>query len=74
MQEGNQNIQLAGYNLRRADYPSNSKRGGVYIFHEKTLGVCLVKSLWSLYKIARVMFVLYIGLEAKIVLNLKMFL
>ena len=45
MQEGNQNIQLAGYNLLRADYPSNSKRGGVYIFHEKTLGVCLVKSL-----------------------------
>ena len=75
------NIQLDGYNLLNANYPSNSKRGGVCIFYKETLGVCIVKSLTfseyifvkSLYKIARIMLVLYIGLQAKIVLNLKIF-
>ena len=39
------NIQLDGYNLLNANYPSNSKRGGVCIFYKETLGVCIVKSL-----------------------------
>ena len=45
VQEGDKNIQLDGYNLLRADHPSNSKRGGVCIFYKETLGVCIVKSL-----------------------------
>ena len=34
-----------GYNLLRADHPSNSKPGGVCIFYKETLGVRIVKSL-----------------------------
>ena len=45
IQEGEKNIQLDGYNLLRADHPSNSKQGGVCILYKKTLGVCIVKSL-----------------------------
>ena len=45
IQEGDKNIQLDDCNLLRADHPSNSKRGGVYIFYKETLGVCIVKSL-----------------------------
>ena len=45
VQEGDKNIQLDGYNLLRADHPSNSKQGGVCILYKKTLGVCIVKSL-----------------------------
>ena len=45
IQEGDKNIQLDGYNLLRADHPSNSKRGGVCIFYKETLGVRIVKSL-----------------------------
>ena len=84
IQEGDKNIQLGGYNLLRADHPSNSKRGGVCIFYKETLGIRIVKSLSfkvlinalfvkSLYKIARVMLALYIGLQAKIFLNSKIF-
>ena len=45
IQEGDKNIQLDGYNLLRADHPSNSKRGGVCIFYKETLGVHIVKTL-----------------------------
>ena len=73
VQEGKKNIQLDGYNLLRTNHLSNSKRGGVCIFYIETLGVRIVKSLSfseciiceSLYKIARAMLALYIGLRAK---------
>ena len=45
VQKGDKNIQLDGYNLFRANYPSNSKQGGVCIFYKETLGVCNLKSL-----------------------------
>ena len=45
IQKGDKNIQLDGYNLLRADHPSNLKRDGVCIFHKETLGVRIVKSL-----------------------------
>ena len=45
IQEQDKNIQLDGYNLLRADCPSNSKQGGVCIFYKETLGVFIVKSL-----------------------------
>ena len=45
VQEGDKTIELDGYNLLRADHPSNSKQGGVYIFYKDTLGVRMVKSL-----------------------------
>ena len=45
IQEGDKNIHLDGYNLLRADHPSNSKWGSVCIFYKETLGVCIVKSL-----------------------------
>ena len=45
IQEGDKNIQLDGYNLLRADHPSNSKRGGVCIFYKETVAVRIVKSL-----------------------------
>ena len=45
MPEGDINTQLGGYNLLRADHPSNSKRGGVSIFYKETLGVHIIKSL-----------------------------
>ena len=45
MQEGDKNIQLDGYNLLRADHPSNSKRDGLCIFYKETLGVRTAKSL-----------------------------
>ena len=43
--EGDKNIQLNGYKLIRADHPSNTKPGGVYIFQKETLGVHIVNSL-----------------------------
>ena len=45
IQEEDKNIQLDGYNLLRADHPSNSKGGGVCIFYKETLGVRIVKPL-----------------------------
>ena len=45
IQEGEKNIQLDGYNLLRADHPSNSERGSVCIFYKETLAVRIVKSL-----------------------------
>ena len=45
IQEGDKNIQLDGYNLLRADHPSNSKQGSVCIFYKETLAVRIVKSL-----------------------------
>ena len=41
--EGDRNFQLNGYHLIRADHPSNTKRGGVCIYHKESLGVRLVK-------------------------------
>ena len=41
--EGDRNFQLNAYHLIRADHPSNTKRGGVCIYHKESLGVCLVK-------------------------------
>ena len=41
--EGDQNFQVNGYQLIRADHPSNTKRGGVCIYHKESLGVRLVK-------------------------------
>ena len=41
--EGDRNFQLNGYQLIRADHPSNTKRGGVCIHHKEYLGVRLVK-------------------------------
>ena len=67
------------YNLLRVDHSRNSKRGGVCIFYKETLGVRIVKSLnfseciVCEVNIARDMLVLYIGVPAKIVLNLKLF-
>ena len=43
--EGDKNIQLNGYNLIRADHPSNTKRGGVCIFYKETLALHIVNSL-----------------------------
>ena len=44
-QKGDKNIQLHSNNLIRADHPSNTKWGGVYIFYKETLAICIVKSL-----------------------------
>ena len=41
--EEDRNFQLNGYHPIRADYPSNTKTGGVCIYHKESLGVCLVK-------------------------------
>ena len=41
--QGHINSQLNGYQRIRADHPSNTKRGGVCIYHKKSLGVHLVK-------------------------------
>ena len=43
--EGDKNIELNGYNLIRADHPSNTKRGGVCIFYKETLALHIVNSL-----------------------------
>ena len=43
--EGDRSIQFNGYNLIRADHPSNTKRSGVCIFYKETLVVCIVNSL-----------------------------
>ena len=43
--EGDKNIQLNGYNLIKADNPSNTKRGGVCIFYKETFTVSIVNSL-----------------------------
>ena len=69
VQEGDKNIELDGYNMLRADHLSNSKWGGVCIFNKETAGVHIVISLsfseCIIYKIARVMLVLCICLQAK---------
>ena len=65
----------------RADHPSNKKRGGVCIFHKETFGVCvvhlsiLVNALFVkyLFKTTEVILVLYIDLQAKILLGFKIF-
>ena len=37
--EGDRSFQLNGYDLLRADHPSNTKRGGVCIFYKESLCV-----------------------------------
>ena len=41
--DGDRSFELNGYNLIRADHPSNAKRGGVCIYYKESLGVCVVK-------------------------------
>ena len=41
--EGDRSFQLNGYNLLRADHPSNTKRGGVCIYYKESLYVREVK-------------------------------
>ena len=77
VQEGGKNIQLDGYNMIRADHPSNAKRGGVCIFYVEILGIHIVNPLMStlilinvvfvksLYKIARVILALCVGSKPK---------
>ena len=43
MSEGHRNFQLNGYQLKRVDHPSNTKREGVCICHKEFLSVRLVK-------------------------------
>ena len=68
-----------GCNLLRVDHSINSKQDGVCIFYKEVLDAFIFKSLLnelfvkSLYKIARVMLALYIGLRGKIALNLEIF-
>ena len=35
----NNDLNISGYNLIRADHPSNSKRGGVCIYYKESLAV-----------------------------------
>ena len=37
--EGDSSFQLDGYKVIRADHPSNTKRGGVYIYYKESLSV-----------------------------------
>ena len=41
--EGDRSFQLNGYILLKADHPSNTKQGGVYICYKESLCVCEVK-------------------------------
>ena len=46
----NENLGIAGYTLMRADYPSNTKRGGAYIYYKhslafKFLDICYLEAL-----------------------------
>ena len=43
--EENKNIQRNGYNMIRADHPSNAKRNGVWIFYKETLALRVANSL-----------------------------
>ena len=46
-------FQQNGYHLIRADHPSDTKQGGVCIYHEESLGVPLQKifRLQSIYRL-----------------------
>ena len=44
VQSVDRDISINGYNLIRADHPSNSKRDGVCIYYRESLAVQLVKS------------------------------
>ena len=37
-----ENLHIAGYNLLRADHASNSKRGGVCVYHKSSLALRLI--------------------------------
>ena len=41
--EGERNFQLNRYHLIRADHPSNTKQGGLCIYHKESLYVLLMK-------------------------------
>ena len=79
--EGDRNFHLNEYHLITADYPRNTKQGGVCIYHKESLGACLVKLLnlspciivkFSC-KIVKDMLVLSTELQVKTILNLKIF-
>ena len=44
VQPDDRDISINGYNLIRAEHPSNNKRGGVYMYYRKSLAVQLVKT------------------------------
>ena len=44
VQSDDRYISFNGYNLIRADHPSNNKRGGVCIYYRESLAVQLVKT------------------------------
>ena len=76
--EGDKNIQLIGFNMNREEHPSNGKRGGVCIFYKEILGVRVVNThqvllnaifLKYLFKIIKIILVLHIDLQAKILLS-----
>ena len=37
-------LNLNGYSLLRADHPSNSKKGGIYIYYKETLALKVIRS------------------------------
>ena len=43
VQSDDRDISINGYNLIRADHPSNNRRGGVCIYYCESLAVQLVK-------------------------------
>ena len=79
--EGDKVIQTIGYNMIRADHPSNAKRDGVCIFYKKALGARVV----NLTNLSECVFcevsiqnniailVLYIDLQAKKLLIFRIF-
>ena len=81
--EGDKSFHLNGYKLFRADYPNNTKQGGVCIYYKESMGVCEVKlSNLSQCVICEVSLqnrkgyigvVLSTGPQAKTVANLKIF-
>ena len=72
--EGERNLQLIGYNMIRADHPSNSKQGGICIFFKEKLAVRVVNlSNLSECIIYEVLLVLHIDPRAKMLLSFKIF-
>ena len=46
-------LEVPGYNLFRADHPSNTKRGGVCIYYRNSLPLKI--SVFVIYKIASIL-------------------
>ena len=73
---------IEGYNLLRADHPSNKKRGGVCIYYKEHLPVIKRDDLCNLNECLvleiriggeKCFFHVYIGHQVKIKRNLKVF-